>query len=121
MFPEQTIAGRSEASTPDRIVQAARDYEVEDSPQWMTLSRKFPGVSFFATDTDPRSFEYDETRDVWVGRADLLLKAPTELRPGQEKQQVSFTLPVRVELAEKDGKFSVKAFDFCSYDENELA
>lgn len=113
MLPEQALASRDEAPLSSRIVQATRAYEVEGSPQWIALSHKIPGVSFFATDLDPRTFEYDRGNGSWIGRADLLLKAPTELRPGREKQQVSFTLPVRVELTEKNGAFSVKSFDFC--------
>jgi hypothetical protein len=114
MFPEQAVATRAEVSTRDQIIRATRAYRVEDSSQWMALSKKFPGVSFFATDLDPRSFEFDETNGTWVGRADLLLEAPSELRPGQDEQQVSFTRPVRVVLAEKEGTLSVKAFDFCA-------
>jgi hypothetical protein len=121
MCPEQAVATRAEVATRDQIIGATRGYCVEDSSQWMALTRKFPGVTYFATDLDPRSFEFDEINEIWVGRADLLLTAPSELRPGQDMRQVSFMLPVRVVLAEKNGTFSVEAFDFCADDGDETA
>ena len=103
----------------DEIVNAVAGYRVESSEQWRALSRNMPGVSYFATDLDPRSFEKDETEGTWLGRAELLLKAPAALRPGQALQEVSFTLPVRVVLTERDGELTVTAFDFYSAWEGE--
>lgn len=113
-------AGRSTTTASERILGATRAYKVEGSPQWGALCRQIPGVLYFATDLDPRSFDYDPTDSVWVGRADLLLTAPCELRSGQTLP-VSFTLPARVELAELDGIFSVQAFDFCADDGEGIA
>ena len=109
--------GRGEAAMADRIVRAVVGYEVESSEQWLALSQNMPDVSYFATDLDPRSFERDEMND-WLGRAELLLKAPSVLRPGQALQEVSFTLPVRVVLAEEGSALSVTAFDFYFADES---
>ncbi len=103
----------------DRIVKAVAGYKVESSEQWRALSNTVPGVTYFATDLDPRSFEKDEMQETWLGRAELLLKAPAALRPGQASQEVSFTLPVRVVLAEEGGVLSVAAFDFYFSDESE--
>ena len=103
----------------DRILDAVISYPVEDGEQWLALSKNVPGMSFFATDVDPRSFEKDATQSTWLGRAELLLKAPGALRPGQAMQEVSFTLPVRVLLSEHGGTLSVMAFDFYSADESE--
>jgi hypothetical protein len=103
----------------DRILDAVISYPVEDGEQWLALSKNLPGVSFFATDVDPRSFEKDTTQSTWLGRAELLLKAPGALRPGQAMQEVSFTLPVRVLLSERGDTLYVMAFDFYSADESE--
>jgi hypothetical protein len=103
----------------DRIINAVTGYWVEGSEQWLALSQNLPGISYFATDLDPRSFEKDETQGIWLGRAELLLKAPSELRPGQALQEVSFTMPVRILLSEEDGALSVAAFDFYSPEERE--
>jgi hypothetical protein len=103
----------------DRIVQAVANYNVENDAQWIALCNNVPGVSYFATDLDPRSFEKDGTNAAWVGRAELLLKAPAELRPGQAMQEVSFTLPVKVVLSEQDGGFFVTSFDFYRADDTQ--
>jgi hypothetical protein len=110
--------GQGEAAMADRIVKAVAGYKVESSEQWLALSQNMPDVSYFATDLDPRSFERDEMNETWLGRAELLLKAPSALRPGQALQEVSFTLPVRVVLAEEGGALSVTAFDFYFADES---
>ena len=104
---------------PDRIVCAVVDYPVESDPQWTALCNDVPGVSYFATDLDPRSFEKDGMGGAWLGRAELLLKAPAELRPGQAAQEVSFTLPVKVLLSEQNGELYVTSFDFYAADENQ--
>ena len=111
--------GQGEGTIADEIAKAVTGYWVEGSEQWLALSQNLPGVSYFATDLDPRSFENDETQGFWLGRAELLLKAPAELRPGQALQEVSFTMPVRVLLFEQDGALSVAAFDFYSAEERE--
>jgi hypothetical protein len=103
----------------DRIIDAAAGYMVESGEQWLALTKTMPGISYFATDLDPRSFEKVEPRDTWLGRAELLLKAPAALRPGQAIQEVSFTMPVLVLLSEHDGELTVTAFDFYSTDERE--
>src|SRR5450631_3418397 len=103
----------------DQIIAAVTGFPVEDGEQWLALSKNLPGVSFFATDVDPRSFEKDTTQSTWLGRAELLLKAPGALRPGQAMQEVSFTLPVRVLLSERGSALAVLAFDFYSADERE--
>jgi len=113
------LLGRDEASMADRIVKAVLGYRVESSEQWLMLSKNMPGVSYFATDLDPRSFEKDETQGTWLGRAELLLKAPAALRPGQAMQEVSFTLPIKVLLSGQGGALSVVAFDFYSAGESE--
>jgi hypothetical protein len=113
------LLGKDGASMADRIVKAVVDYGVESCGQWLALSKNMPGVSYFSTDLDPRSFEKDETQGTWLGRAELLLNAPSELRPGQAMQDVSFTLPVRVLLSGQSGVLSVMAFDFYSAGENE--
>ncbi|QBR71233.1 hypothetical protein CU048_07995 [Beijerinckiaceae bacterium] len=102
----------------DRLVGAVTGFAVENDAQWLALSQRVPGVSYFATDLDPRSFEKSETDGIWLGRAELLLSAPADIRVGQA-QHVSFTMPVRVELFESGGEFSVKAFDFYSAEESE--
>jgi hypothetical protein len=102
----------------DQIIDAVTAFPVEDGEQWLALSNNVPGVSFFATDVDPRSFEKDVNQDTWLGRGELLLKAPGALRPGQAMQEVSFTLPVRVVLSERGGVLSVTAFDFYSGDDS---
>ncbi len=101
----------------DQIIDAVTVFPVEDGEQWLALSNAVPGISFFATDVDPRSFEKNTTEGAWLGRAELLLKAPGALRPGQAMQEVSFTLPVRVVLLERGGVLSVTAFDFYSGDD----
>ena len=111
--------GHGEAAIADRILKAVAGYNVESGEQWLALSKTMPGVSYFATDLDPRSFEKDEMHETWLGRAELLLKAPAALRPGQAMQEVSFTMPVRVLLADHGGALSVAAFDFYSADESE--
>ena len=103
----------------DQIIETVTSYRVVGSEQWLAFSRDMPGVAYFATDLDPRSFEKDATRDSWLGRAELLLKAPSELRPGHAVQDVSFTMPVRVVLSEKGGVLSVAAFDFYFGEESE--
>jgi hypothetical protein len=110
-------ADQKEAIMSDRLVEAVTGFAVENDAQWLALSQRLPGVSYFATDLDPRSFEKNETDNTWLGRAELLLSAPADIRLGQT--QVSFTMPVRVELSESSGEFSVKAFDFYSADESE--
>jgi hypothetical protein len=118
MFADRAqVTGQSEAAMSDRIVQAVVSYNVESDAQWIALSKDVPGVSYFATDLDARSFEKDEARGTWLGRAELLLKAPAELRPGQAMQEVSFTLPVKVVLSEQDGEFFVTSFDFYRADD----
>ncbi|HZM08256.1 MAG TPA: hypothetical protein VFC11_07385 [Methylocella sp.] len=102
----------------DQIIDAVTTFPVEDGEQWLALSNTVTGVSFFATDVDPRSFEKNTTEDTWLGRGELLLKAPGALRPGQAMQEVSFTLPVRVVLSERGGVLSVTAFDFYSGDDS---
>jgi hypothetical protein len=102
----------------DRIVRAVTGVHVDTGAQWIALSKKVPGVIYFATDVDPRSFDYHEAQDIWLGRAELLLKAVGEIRPGQF-EEVSFTLPVRVELIESGAELLVKAFDYCVLDEGE--
>jgi hypothetical protein len=116
---EALIMAQGEASILDLIVNAVAGYRVENAEQWLALSKNMPGVSYFATDLDPRSFEKDATQGNWLGRAELLLKAPAALRPGQAMQDVSFTLPVRVLLSEQGGALSVTAFDFFSAGESE--
>lgn len=103
----------------ERIVQAVTGVQVDTGAQWVALSKTIPGVTYFATDVDPRSFDYREAQDIWLGRAELLLKAVGEIRPGQF-EEVSFTLPVRVELIESGEELLVKAFDFCALDEGEV-
>ncbi len=103
----------------DQIIAAVTGFPVEDGEQWLALSKNVPGVSYFATDVDPRSFEKDLDQGTWLGRGELLLKAPGALRPGQAMQEVSFTLPVRVVLAKRGGTLYVMAFDFYSADESE--
>lgn len=95
----------------DLIFQAVAGFEVLSDAQWHALTKDVPGVTFFTTDLDPRSFTEDGA-GAWVGRAELLLKAPAELRAGHAPQEVSFTLPVKVVLAERDGTLEVAAFDF---------
>jgi hypothetical protein len=116
---EPLVMSQGEASMLDRIINAVAGYRVESAEQWLALSKNMPGVSYFATDLDPRSFEKDATQGNWLGRAELLLKAPTALRPGQAMQDVSFTLPVRVLLSERGGELFVTAFDFYSAGEGE--
>src|SRR5271169_2628355 len=106
--------GQGEAAMADRIVKAVAGCKVESGEQWLALSKNMPGVSYFATDLDPRSFEKDKMHETWLGRAELLLKAPAALRPGQAMQEVSFTMPVRVLLAEEGGVLTVAGFDFYS-------
>jgi hypothetical protein len=101
----------------NRIAEAVVNYPVESGAQWIALCNNLPGVSYFATDVDPRSFEKNGVDGTWLGRAELLLKAPAELRPGQGAE-VSFTLPVKVVLSEQDGELLVTAFDFY-FDEEE--
>jgi len=96
----------------ERIAAAVTDYAVTEDPYWPEVTARWPRVSYFATDLDPRSFER-KPDGTWDGRAELLLTAPGELRPGQE-EQISFTLPVDVELFEQNGSFSIKTFDFKS-------
>ncbi|HTV32338.1 MAG TPA: hypothetical protein VME69_04440 [Methylocella sp.] len=98
----------------ERIVQAVTGYAVEASDQWLLLKRNLPSVSYFATDLDPRSFEFDAIEGAFVGRAELLLTARSLLRPGQAMREVSFTLPARVLLRESNGGLIVGAFDFYS-------
>lgn len=106
------IMGQGEAPVLDRIIDTVIEYRVESSEQWAALSKNMPSVSYFATDLDPRSFEKDASQGTLLGRAELLLKAPSVLRPGQAAQDVAFTMPVRVSLSEQDGELSVAAFDF---------
>lgn len=117
---EQQVMGQDEASMLDQIINAVAGYKVESGEQWLLLTKTMPGVTYFATDLDPRSFEKDEAQSTWLGRAELLLKAPAQLRPGpgQVMQEVSFTLPVRVLLSEQDGELSIAEFDFYSVEEN---
>lgn len=96
----------------DQITRAVLDYDAKRDPQWNALCRDVPAVSYFATDVDPRSFERDAARGGYIGRAELLLKAPAELRHGQPPQEVSFTLPVKVFLREQDGALTVTSFQF---------
>ncbi len=113
-FDEPLMASEAGPAMLDEIVNTVTRYGVESSEQWLALFNDMPGVAYFATDLDPRSFERDATKGTWLGRAELLLKAPAELRPGQDLQEVSFTLPVRVLLSEEGGELSVAAFDFYS-------
>jgi hypothetical protein len=113
---ESTAPDRGEHAVSDQIMLAVLGHEVETTPQWLGLTQRLPGVVYFATDLDPRSFEKSETDGIWLGRAELLLSAPADIRVGQA-QHVSFTMPVRVELVESGGVFSVRAFDFYSPDE----
>lgn len=106
------------AAMAERIVTAVAGFPVEDGEQWLALTQNMLGVSYYATDLDPRSFEKDEARGTWLGRAELLLKAPGRLRPGQAVQDVSFTMPVRVLLSEQDGEFFITGFDFYFAEEN---
>ncbi len=92
------------------IVNAVMEYSVEADPGWPFVIAIWPSVSYFATDLDPRSFERS-AEGTWTGRAELLLTARGEVRPGQPGE-ISFTLPVHVELFERDGTFSVKTFEF---------
>ena len=96
----------------DRIIDAVTAHKADGGEQWRALSESLPGISYFATDLDPRSFEKAEPQGNWLGRAELLLKAPAALRPGQAMQEVSFTMPVRVLLSEQSGELSVTGFDF---------
>ena len=113
MFLDQRQASdRSGAALGDSINQAVARYQVEKSAQWAALCANVPGITYFATDLDPRSFAEDESSRAWLGRAELLLKAPAELRPGQAPQEVSFTLPVKVVLTEQDGELVITSFDF---------
>jgi hypothetical protein len=112
VFDQPQRAGQREAATSDRIVQAVLGYDVKGDAQWSALTKDVPGVAYFATDLDPRSFERDDVHGSWLGRAELLLKAPAELRPGQPPQEVSFTLPVKVVLSEQDGALAVTSFQF---------
>jgi len=98
--------------TSQAIIAAVSSYQVQAGEQWNELRRSMPGVTFFAMDVDPRSFERDEAAGVWIGRAELLLKATSLLRPGQPRQDVSFTLPAKVVLTEEDGALAVLSFDF---------
>jgi hypothetical protein len=116
---EMLVMDGDRASMLDRIIHAVVGYRVERGEQWLTLSKNMPGVVYFATDLDPRSFEKDESQGTWLGRAELLLKAPAEVRPGQVMLEVSFTLPVRVLMSEQNGALSIEAFDFYSAEENE--
>lgn len=119
-FPQEPKAvDPKEAIVSDRLVEAVTGFAVENDAQWRALSQRLPGVSYFATDLDPRSFEKSETDNIWLGRAELLLSAPAEIRLGQGQQEVSFTMPVRIELFESGGEFSVRAFDFYSPDESD--
>jgi hypothetical protein len=102
----------------ERIVSALTEFHADTGPQWIALSKKVPGVIYFATDVDPRSFEYHKMRGIWLGRAELLLKAVGEIRPGQF-EEISFTLPVRVELYESGEELLVKAFDYCPVEADE--
>jgi hypothetical protein len=111
--------GKIDAAMLDRIIETVIGYRVAGSEQWLALSRDMPGVAYFATDLDPRSFEKVTTQGSWLGRAELLLKAPAELRPGQALQEVSFTMPVRVLLSERGGELSVEEFDFYSVEDSE--
>lgn len=120
MFLQQPVSNQGEPNMDDRIVAAVLDHKVEGGRQWIALSNEFPGISYFATDLDPRSFEYDEISGTWLGRAELLLQAPEEVRPGLFRD-VSFTRPVRVVLCESGGDLSIEAFDYCWMDENESA
>lgn len=110
----QEERSHAEAVTAKRIAEAVEAFPVVDSEQWRALTESMPGVSYFAIDLDPRSFEKDEGQGSFIGRAELLLKAPSELRPGQARHEVSFTLPVRVILYEDGGELAVTAFDFYS-------
>lgn len=47
----------------DRIIDAVAGYMVESGEQWLALTKTMPGISYFATDLDPRSFEKVEPRD----------------------------------------------------------
>lgn len=113
MTPEDQTQAFSHA-----LMRAVVEFQVDAGEQWNALAKAFPGVVYFATDLDPRSFDYDEARDLWLGRAELLLSAPGQIRPGQF-EEVSFTLPARVVLVESGGEFSVRAFDFWSVEEDE--
>jgi hypothetical protein len=89
----------------DRIAQTVSAYNVRADPIWAGLVEEWPSVEYFATDLDPRSFERVSDQ-IWRGRADLLLNADEEIRPGQIAT-VSFTLPVDVELRDEAGRLSV--------------
>lgn len=102
------------AMTEDRLTDVVVNFPVESGEQWRALTEDIPGVSYFATDLDPRSFEFAAGQGRWVGRAELLLKAPAELRPGQARQEVSFTLPVRVVIDEDGEELVITGFDFYS-------
>lgn len=105
----------------DQIMQAVLGYDVKSDAQWSALCKDVPAVSYFGTDVDPRSFEKDHARGGWIGRAELLLKAPAALRPGQPPQEVSFTLPVKVILGEQDGALAVASFRFYTASEDHSA
>ncbi len=118
-FDERLVTEQDEASVLDQIVDTVTGYRVESGEQWLALTNTIPGVTYFTTDIDPRSFEKDEGQGSWLGRAELLLKAPAQLRPGQAMQEVSFTLPVKVLLSEQDGELSIAEFDFYSAETSE--
>ena len=107
--------------TADQIMEAVTSYPIELSEQWLLLKANMPRVAFFAIDFNPRSFELDSSESVWLGRAELLLSAPSALRPGQAAQEVSFTLPVRVLLRMANEELTIAAFDFYSAVENATA
>lgn len=103
---EPAVTARNDALLLDRITRAVIAHDVMgDYSLWGFVGEKWPGVAYFATDLDPRSFE-KVSDEAWRGQADLLLTMPQEIRPRQQAT-VSFTLPVDVELREVDGEFSV--------------
>lgn len=107
--------------TAERIVEVVTSYPVETSEQWLLLKANMPRVAFFATDLNPHSFEWDSAECAWLGRAELLLSAPSALRPGQAMLEVSFTLPVRVLLRMANEELTIAAFDFYSAAQNATA
>jgi len=63
-------------------------YKVESSEQWLCAFPNMPGVSYFATDLDPRFLRKGRDERDLARRAELLLKAPSACGQGRPARGV---------------------------------
>lgn len=85
---------RSAVVNAGSIASSVRAFPVTSNDSWKLLAERYPGLSLYAIDADPRTFEVSE-EGVFDGRASVLVLVPNRL-PSGESVQVSATIPARV-------------------------